>query len=135
MKKTILTLLLLLSIVVLFNSCSSEKSDTESDENSKLIIGKWAWTNQTLPSKCASYREFKSDGTLTYYQNVCGTPEIDYLIYKMDGSTLTTQNASNSKEKNIETETIIELTKTTMKTSSKSGSQTAVQYISYVKIE
>ena len=131
-----LILLFLFSSISCSSDKDSENSTSNDNSNSKLIIGKWAWTNQTLPSKCASYREFKSDGTLTYYQRVCETPEIDYLVYKIDGNILSTKNATTGiKGENNETETIIELTATTMKTSFKSGAQMPIQYVSYVKIE
>ena len=104
--------LFILFLLTLYSCSQSNDSQTS---NSNLIIGKWAW--QTLPDKCASYREFKSNGTLTYYQNVCGTPQIDYLLYKIEGNILNTKNADTSiKGENNKTETIIELTDKIMTT-------------------
>lgn len=125
MKQKSLFKTLILLIFISLNSCNSDKDSEINNADSDLIIGKWTWQEQT--SKCPSYREFKTNKTLTYMQfdGNCKA-QIDNLTYELVGDKI---KIGSDKD---ETETIIELTDKIMTTTF--ISYNGIQKRSYTRI-
>lgn len=109
MRQKSLSKFLILLIFISLNSCNSDKDSDINKSNSELIIGKWTWQEQS--AKCPSYREFKTNKTLTYMQfdGNCKAL-IDNLTYELVGDKIKIGSDED------ETETIIELTDKIMTT-------------------
>jgi uncharacterized protein (TIGR03066 family) len=128
MKKSKFIVLLLICLA--FVSCTNSDSPTAENPFSKLIIGKW--TTETSP--VCDYREFKSDGTMVYTQNICSTPIIDNFTYKIEGNILKLfSNVHGDNATDIEN--IISLTENEMKISFSGGSGAATEYRTFYKIK
>lgn len=123
-------LIILIIITILFSACSNSDSPSSENAFSKLIIGKW--TTETSP--VCGYREFKSDGTMVYTQEICTTPIIDNFTYKIEGNILKLySNVHGDTATDIET--IISLTSTEMKVSFSGGSALPTEYRTFYKIK
>lgn len=87
----------------LLNSCNSDNDSETINSSTNLIVGKWSWQEPSL--KCPSYREFKTNKTLTYMQfdGNCKAL-IDNMTYELVGDKIKIGSDED------ETETIIELT-------------------------
>lgn len=128
MKKSKFIVLLLICLA--FVSCTSSDTPVSESSFSKLIVGKW--TTETAP--VCGYREFKSDGTMVYTQNICTTPIVDNFTYKIEGNILKLfSNVHGDNATDIEN--IISLTSTEMKVSFSGGSALPTEYRTYYKIK
>lgn len=109
MKLKSITITLTLLFLFLLTSCNSDNDSESTNSSRDLIIGKWTW--QEPSAKCPSYREFKTNKTLTYMQfdGNCKAL-IDNLTYELVDDKI---KIGSDKD---ETETIIELTDKIMTT-------------------